>query len=159
MRYSGIVFVVTCVACSSKDRSAPHAERPVADGTLDASPAPVAPASARVVHCRSSDGKYRVDLSLHGTDPQPRTARVLVDGRDQGAGGQAGVSFGGGFPPPGALTCSKSDDPSNTGCYVANTADYGYIANVHLAKQGKRTVELRQNGIASTHLATLDCDA
>jgi hypothetical protein len=139
MRHFGIVFFMACVACR-KERSE------------------AAPTTVRVVHCQSSDGKYRVDLSLHGMEAHPRTARVLVDDRDAGAGEATGVAFGGGFPPPGALTCRKSDDPSNTGCYVANTADYGYIANVHLEKQGKRTIELRQNGLGSTYLATLGCD-
>lgn len=91
-----------------------------------------------------------------GSEHQPRSAYVHL-GSDA-APETSGVSGPGGFPPPNQLTCNKSDDPNYVGCYVAGTNDYGYIANVRLDASGKRTMELRKNGIASSFLANLDCD-
>jgi hypothetical protein len=134
MRHFGVVFFMACEACSSKDRSAARAEPPVASGTLDATPPPVAVvdagpppnaarATTRVVYCKSSDGKYRVDLSLHGLDPHPRTAQVLIDGREPGTGGPTGVVFGRGPHLPARSRASRATTrrTSNAGCYVANT--------------------------------------
>lgn len=116
------------------------------------------PTTPAVVHCKSPDGKYRVDLEQEGTDPFPRTARVLIDGREPTTASE-GVGSDNRWPSPGALTCSMSENAPTSGCYVPRTSDYGYIVDVSFDAQGKRVVELRRNGAASEFLAKLACDA
>jgi hypothetical protein len=158
---AALAYLSGCPRSASKNKDTvarPGAAVPLDASVVDASHAGSEPGPPHngFMACSSPDGKYRVTLRFPTpTSSMPSHAVVYIDGQAPlDSAETTGVTIGG-APRPDKLTCSSEDD-SNAFCYVAGTADYGYIAKVSLVG-GRRRVELLKNGVASTWLANFDC--